>query len=226
MDRFDAAKGWDAWEDGAGSPAGPGEGAPVSDERSRSRAGAAPSVAEVEDDGPPCTSIEEVYRRFRQFVWKKLRRPDIGPASAEEIHHEVFLTLDAQVQKSAIPANVKGLLTTITGHQICNYLRRKARRPERAAGVEADALPACQPDAEQQVRGAERKQIVERIFGMMPKEAALLMRWIDIGELTHQEVAVILERPVDTVRTQHRRARDRFRVLAERHYKADLGGGS
>ncbi|MFO0758923.1 MAG: sigma-70 family RNA polymerase sigma factor [Byssovorax sp.] len=192
----------------------------------RSHAGAARAVAEAEPAGPPCTSIKDIYRRFQRFVWKKLRRSDIGPASAEGIHQEVFLTLDGMIQKNAIPDDVRALLTTITGHMICNYLRRKARRPEHDDGIDTDALPALQPDAEEQMRGVERKQIVEHILGEMPKKAALLIRWIDLAELTHQEVATILELPIKTVTTQHRRARDRFRVLAERLYKADLGGGS
>jgi DNA-directed RNA polymerase specialized sigma24 family protein len=50
----------------------------------------------------------------------------------------------------------------------------------------------------------------------MPPDAAQLIRWIDLGDLTPAEVAAILGREVGTVRVQHHRARKQFRDLAER----------
>jgi DNA-directed RNA polymerase specialized sigma24 family protein len=71
-----------------------------------------------------------------------------------------------------------------------------------------------------------RERIVEVILTRLPREAAMLIRWIDLGEMTHEEVAAILRRPAATVKTQHRRARERFRALAKRLYKEDLEGGA
>jgi DNA-directed RNA polymerase specialized sigma24 family protein len=89
-----------------------------------------------------------------------------------------------------------------------------------------DELPASQPDVEQRVDRAERKRLVEVILAKPPRDAAMLIRWIDLGELTQEEVAGILERPLKTVKTQHLRARARFRDLVKRLYEEDLGGGA
>jgi RNA polymerase sigma factor (sigma-70 family) len=118
------------------------------------------------------------------------------------------------------------MLATITGRLICNHLRQRERRPRIAAEVEPDELPASQPDVEQGVRRAERKRLVEVILAKLPREAAMLIRCIDLGELTHEDVAKALERPLKTVKTQHHRARARFRDLVERLYAMDLGGGA
>ena len=109
---------------------------------------------------------------------------------------------------------------------ICNHLRRPERHLQLVDELELDEVPASQLDVEKGMRRAERKRLVEVILAKLPREAALLIQWIDLGELTQEEVAGILERPLKTVKTQHLRARARFRDLAERLYAADLGGGA
>jgi RNA polymerase sigma-70 factor (ECF subfamily) len=153
-------------------------------------------------------------------------RLNIDRAEAEEIHQEVFLAVDKVIHKNGLPDNMAGMLTVITKNLICNHLRQRERRPEFAAGVELDEMPASQPDVEQRVNRAERKWLVEVILSKLPREAAMLIRWIDLGELTQEDVAGILERPLKTVKTQHLRARARFRDLVERLYPVDLGGGA
>jgi RNA polymerase sigma factor (sigma-70 family) len=183
-------------------------------------------VAPIQRPDRLCTSLEDVYRLYQQFVWSKLRRPDVEPAVAEEIHQEVFLTMDKLIHKNGLPDNVASMLATITRHLICNYLRQRVRRPRFAYGVEVDEMPASQPDVELRVGRAERKRLVEVLLAKLPRDAAMLIRWIDLGELTQEEVAGILGRPLKTVKTQHLRARARFRELVERLYEVDLGGGA
>jgi RNA polymerase sigma factor (sigma-70 family) len=194
--------------------------------RPRSCPGPAPAVAANRRPDGQCTSIEDVYMRYQHVVWSKLQRPDIEPAVAEEIHQDVFLTMDQLVHKNGLPDNVASMLATITGNLICNHLRQRERRPQFAEGVEVDELPASQPDVEQRVRRAEREQLVEVILAKLPQDAAMLIRWIDLCGLTQEEVAGILERPLKTVKTQHLRARARFRDLIKRLYSVDLGVGA
>jgi RNA polymerase sigma factor (sigma-70 family) len=170
--------------------------------------------------------LEDIYRRYRRLVWSRLFRRDIAPESVEAMHQEVFLTLEKLIQKNGLPKSVPTMLLAIAGNTICNYLRRRKRRPWFDAEVPLDEVPGRQPDVEQRMHRAERERIVEVILAEMPREAAMLIRWIDLGEMTHAEVAAILKRPGETVKTQHRRARDRFGVLAKRLYKEDLGGGA
>lgn len=242
MDRFDTAEvgTWEEKEE-AGEPADPegrapgarpserlarGSGAWAPVRRPLPRPRSAPAVAPIQGPDRLGTSIEEIYALYQQFVWSKLRRPDVEPGVAEEIHQEVFLTMDKLIHKNGLPDSVASMLATITGNLICNHLRRGGRSPQFADGVEVDELPASQPDVEQRVRRAERKRLVEVILAKLPRDAAMLIRWIDLGELTQEEVAGILERPLKTVKTQHLRARARFRDLVERLYEVDLGGGA
>jgi RNA polymerase sigma factor (sigma-70 family) len=186
----------------------------------------ASSVAEVKRPDRRSQWLEDIYRRYRRLVWKKLLRRDVAPESVEGMHQEVFLTLEKLIQKNGLPESVPVMLLTIAGNVICNYLRRRERRPCFDAEIDLDDVPGSQPDGEQRLRGAERERLVEVILTRLLMRAAMLIRWIDLGEMTHEEVAAILRRPAETVKTQHRRARERFGVLAKRLYKEDLGGGA
>ncbi len=172
----------------------------------------------------PTTVIEDIYRRYRAYVWTKLRRADVDPEAAEGIHQEAFLVLDREIQRKGVPDNVASMLAVIAGHLICNHLRARQRRPQAAGGVEVDAVPSGEPDPERRIALSERKRIVAAILARMPADAAMLIRLIDLAEMTHDEVAEILGRPAVTVRVQHHRARARFRILAEKLYPTDLQG--
>ena len=170
--------------------------------------------------------FEAIYRRYRQLVWSRLFRRDIAPESVEAMHQEVFVTLERLIQKTGLPKSVPAILLAIAENTRSNYLRRRKRRPSFDAEAMMDEVPGSQPDVEQRMDRAERERIVQAILAEMPAEAAMLIRWIDLGEMTHAEVAAMLKRPRETVKTQHRRARDRFGALARGLYKEDLGGGA
>ena len=209
--RLDAlAPGGDAW-------------APLGQRPSRPPAG--PSLAPISSDHCPCISMKDIYEHYQELVRSRLRRSDVEPAVAEEIHQEVFLTMNRLFLQDGLrlPDNLGGMLATITENLICNHLRRYERRLELADEVELDEVPASRLDLEQR---AERKEIVEIVLTKLPREAAMLILCIDFGQQTQAEVATALERPLKTVKTQHLRARAKFRDLLERVYGVDLGPGA
>lgn len=205
-------------EDSADEVAGDGEptGPPSS-------GGAAARAADTEGRRP---SIGDIYRHYRQYVWTKLRRPDVDPEAAEGLLLEVFLVMDRQIQENGMPNNVAAMLATIARHLVCNHLRSASRRPRFDSSVDVGELPCSQPDPEQRLRCAQRRDIVDAILARMPPDAAMLIRLIDLGELTHADVAGILDRPAATARVQHHRARAKFRELVERLHDADLKGAA
>lgn len=185
---------------------------------------APPAVAEDEGVDVPCSSIDEVYDRFQNLVWSKLRRPDIGPDSAEGIHQEVFLTMNKLMHEQAPIDHVAALLKAITENQVLNYLRTRTRRPRFDPGVDAAELPSGQPDL---ARAAEAREIVGLVLDGMAEETAKLILWIDVEGRSHQEIAAKLGCPVRTVQSRHSRARDEFQERALRlQIRGDQGGAS
>jgi RNA polymerase sigma-70 factor (ECF subfamily) len=92
----------------------------------------------------------------------------------------------------------------------------RSHRPRPEVGVDATELPCSAPDPEQAIRIAEDKRFVHLVLAAMPEPAAMLIRWHDLEDQTHDEIAAILGIPLGTVKSRHHDARDQFRTLAKR----------
>ncbi len=173
----------------------------------------------------PCRSFEEVYQRYKRFVWARIWRPWLEESEANDIFQKVFLIMHERTLRRGVPADVAPVLLTIIGNQICNCLRERERRARRFDGeVEADTLPSSKPDPEQMCDRGDARRKVEAILARMPADASLLFRLIEVDGLSFDEVEAMLDRPVGTLRVQLHRARARFWDLAARLYKLDPGG--
>lgn len=172
----------------------------------------------------PCRSFEEVYQRYKRFVWSRIQRPWIEESEANDLFQKVFLIMHQRTLREGVPADVAPVLLAIIGNQICNCLRERERRARRFDGeVDADTMPSSKPDPEQLCDRGDAKRKVATILARMPEDARLVFRLIEIDGLSLDEVAEMLDRPVGTLRVQLHRARARFCDLAKRLYKLDPG---
>jgi RNA polymerase sigma factor (sigma-70 family) len=171
--------------------------------------------------------VRALYDEHEPFVYGllcALRTRDIAPESANDMVLEVFETLDHEIHGGP-PEDARALLARIAKNAILNR-RRVGRRREARLDREAsgDEVPASQPGAEERVHLADCERIVEEILARMPEAAAELIRLIDIQLMSHEEVAAIVNRKVDTVTKQHSRAKALFAKLLMELYGLELGG--
>ncbi len=171
-------------------------------------------------------ATEDIYRRCHALVRRKLYWARIGPDPAERIHQEVFLSMYREFRSTRLPRNDEALLNTITARSICAYFAKCGRDLPIAEGVEADDLPASQPDPEQKVGDAERRMLFRVALAKLPVKYRKMIELLDMTELTHDQVGKMLALPVGTVKTRHKEARARLRSLLENLNKHDLGGAA
>jgi DNA-directed RNA polymerase specialized sigma24 family protein len=74
------------------------------------------------------------------------------------------------------------------------------------------------------VSEAQKRQILFDLLDEMTQEDADHIMWLDIDEMTHQEVADLLRRPLSTVKNAHARARGRLLRRARQRYADEQGG--
>lgn len=188
--------------------------------------GRGPSASGIRLTERPYTSIEDIFARCSKRVWQLLCRRGVDDDAAARMHSEVFMTMNTYLEQHGMPERVPAMLATMARNLLRNHLRDEHRKGWfRAEEVDPDAMPASQPDMEQRMYGAEAHSLVERALLELPFDAAELIDAIDLGELSHQDMAWILCRPLETVRTQHRRARERLRVVLERLMDRGRAGG-
>jgi RNA polymerase sigma factor (sigma-70 family) len=173
-----------------------------------------------------CANVTEIYVRYRQWLWRRLRRPRINEHDAEDILQKVFLTLHLRVQQAGgtIPDNLPLVLATIAGHEICNYLRTERRRANKIDdGADTELAPAGRPDAEQLVHLHRRREIFDAILAELPEKERQLIVLCDVTEMTPAEVGEMLDLSGDAVRVELHRARKKFAHLARRDHQKELG---
>ena len=157
-------------------------------------------------------ALRELYGRHGPGLFAIASRA-LDPGAAEEIVQDVFLALwrgarDFDPERGS----VRALLTTIARRRIANELRRRGRRPAfdfDAAELEAAADPDSGPAALAWL-SFQRAAVRDALAQLPPKQRqALGLAFFD--ELTHAEVAEVLQERLGTVKTRIRAALGKLR---------------
>jgi RNA polymerase sigma factor (sigma-70 family) len=175
---------------------------------------APPGLRVVAKTDRPDQWFDEIYRLHQGLVWKILPT-DIPPPSREGLHQDIFFKFHEKTEKVR-PDNPPGLLTEIAKLTLANYLKRRRRRPRLENIDDVPELPIAELDADQLFRDGELHELMEAAIAKLSQANAELIRWIDLGGLTHAEVAAILGIEGEALKSRHRRARKCFLNVARR----------
>ncbi len=148
-------------------------------------------------------ALRELHRRYAALVFTVAAR-FVGPASAEEIVQDVFVTLWTK-HASFDPARgaFKPWLVQITRRRALNEIRSaKGEGPhdEEALGsLEADTVA---PDEARWI--AHRQAVIRAAVEALPEAQRKALSLAFFDELTHDQIARILGTPVGTIKTRIR----------------------
>jgi RNA polymerase sigma-70 factor, ECF subfamily len=157
-------------------------------------------------------ALRELYGRHGPALFAIAARA-LDTATAEEIVQDVFLAL-WRGARDFDPArgSVRALLTTIARRRIANELRRRGRRPVfelDSAALESAADPDSGPAALAWL-SFQRAAVRDALEQLPPKQRqALGLAFFD--ELTHAEVADVLQERLGTVKSRIRTALGKLR---------------
>lgn len=132
------------------------------------------------------------------------------PPDAEELTQDVFVQLHGALRQINDAQHLKRWLLRAVTHRCLNRLRDEGRRPRL---VPIDALP---PDAEPAAMEAEADPILgnrlrQLLLQLSPEaRAVLLLRFQE--DLDPQEIAAVLDMPLNTVKSHLRRSVDWLRA--------------
>ena len=162
-----------------------------------------------------------LYERHAGPVYSVARSVLRDEAVAEEVVHDVFLNLWRQPQ-SYDPArgNFQGWLLRVARNRSIDLLRqrRDVPFPTSHAGGEGEPLdsmswiPDTDPDPADQAVSTTTAEAVRGALRTLPREHRILLELAYFGGLTQREIAIKVNRPLGTVKTQMRTS---MRRLAE-----------
>ena len=166
-------------------------------------------------------AFSQLYERTREQAWRVLYRVVGNSPDLEDLLQESYL----QLMRALKGYRGESRVTTFV-HRVCvnvglMHLRSKRRRPEEPTDAvpEHAASEATDPERAAQVKQAAA--LVQRALATLSEEKATVFVYHDLLGLKPEEIAEVVEAPVNTVRSRLNRARVDFTTAV-----AKLKGGA
>ena len=157
---------------------------------------------------PIQVTTEDAYRRYAQRLLRRIRARNVGPESAKELLHDVYVVVLQVSHRQKPLINTLATLLAITRRVLANYLRRRQHRArpgwEGDAAEMADTTSCPDDDAE------DARLLLETAFKRMRPGDVALIRQLKIDEIPAAEIARSLGCPVKTFWTRYNRAKQRL----------------
>lgn len=154
-----------------------------------------------------------LYQRHAGPVYSVARSVLRDEAVAEEVVHDVFLNLWRQPQSyEPSRGNFQGWLLRVARNRSIDLLRqrRDVPFPTSHGGDDGDTvdgmswIPDPDPDPADQAVSTTTAETVREALKTLPREHRILLELAYFGGLTQREIALKVDRPLGTVKTQMR----------------------
>jgi len=161
-------------------------------------------------------AFARIVAAYERAVFAIAYRMTYDAAAAEDLTQEVFLRAWRKLDTFRPGEPLKPWLLRLATNVCINALKK--RRPVAVAMVgdgEGDARePASEgPDASELAAKGETAELLEQAIAQLPDDYRLIITLRHVEELSYEEIAGILKRPLGTVKVQLFRARERLRRM-------------
>ncbi len=161
-------------------------------------------------------ALGAIYDAHADRLYGFARRLVGEDGAAEDLVHEVFLSLPSAAARYRGEASVRNFLFAIAQNHALHHVRAAARRRAAMKRLALVQIAENQPPPD---REAERKQTAQRLqnaLDELPIEQRVALILCEIEELTSLEVAEIVGAPEGTVRTRVFHAKKKLRERLEK----------
>ena len=155
------------------------------------------------------STIEGLYRAHGHSVLRRARRLLGNEEEAREVLHDVFVSLLARPTQFRGASALTTWLYGATTHGCLNLLRNQRTRARLLADGGAAEAPSCT------AQGAERLAILRDLLARLPPELARVAVYYYADEMTHDEIASVLECSRRHIGDLLKRLRERIRALED-----------
>lgn len=169
-------------------------------------------VARLERGEP--AAVGEVYDAHHAAVRAFATRLVGEPAAAEDLVHEVFVTLPRAIQGFRGDSSLRTFLISIAVNHARHFVRAAIRRRSAMDKLAQEPLPSS-PNPEHEVRRRELARALTRALDALPLDQRVAIVLCDVEERSSAQVARIVGVPEGTVRTRLFHGRKKLRALLE-----------
>ena len=156
-------------------------------------------------------AFDELVSRYLHSVYNLSYALVRTEAEAEDVVQETFVKIWKNMEKFKPGNNFKSWLLTITRNTAYDYLRKRKHIPfssfeDDTGNRLTESLAGNEPTAEELIMTEEEKSLVTRVLKKISPAYREVLTLYYGEELTFDEIGKILKKPLNTVKSQHRRA--------------------
>ena len=154
----------------------------------------------------------EIVNRYLRPVYNFVRRYGGDEKDAEEISQESFVKLWKNIRKYRKGEKFKTWFFTIARNTAIDLLRKKrhvvfsAFDSENGSNILEDTLESQEVMADKIFELSENKDLLEKLLDDLPPNYKEVLFLYYNEEMNLEEISEVLKKPLNTVKSQHRRA--------------------
>jgi RNA polymerase sigma-70 factor (ECF subfamily) len=158
------------------------------------------------------TAFARLVERYTTPIYRFLTRLTGDPATADDLSQEAFLRAWRKLESFDQTKKFSAWLFAIARNVAFDHLRKRrivvfSELPEEVDAPDAEPLP------DEVYARAESADALAEALAMLPPDRRALVLMHDEEELTFEEIGEVLGKPMNTVKSQYRRALEALRTL-------------
>lgn len=163
--------------------------------------------------------LEAMFRKHHALVWRTLRRLGADPDAASDATQQAYLIAAERIEEIRSGSERAFLFSTAI-----TLFRTKRRREQRCQlEDDMDTRSGRSETQEQLSRQQYARQLLDQLLSKLDPDLVTVFALFELEGLTTPEIAELLSIPLGTAASRLRRARDAFRLEAERLEQGSRG---
>jgi DNA-directed RNA polymerase specialized sigma24 family protein len=157
----------------------------------------------------------EIVATHQARLWRRLRRRNVGAATAEDLVQESLLLLYTKILGAGFPTSIWGFLCTLTRGKHWNHVRDQNRSPLSLGLPSSHSMPpATGPGVDS---GVALRALAEQILPELSDEHWEVVELVILARYSEAKAAKLLEIPRGTLRARLVAAKKLLAKLAEKY---------
>lgn len=154
--------------------------------------------------------FNELYVRYWEKLFLVANRHLKDAVAAEDVVHDVFLSLWSNRKKVAIH-QMENYLVTAVKYQVLMQIKKKAYALKYSRDVTMNNYPELVPEISNVVHNRKILELVYKEIDLLPEKCKLIFQYSREEGMTSKEIAQILKISKKTVDNQIHKALDRLK---------------
>jgi RNA polymerase sigma-70 factor (ECF subfamily) len=164
--------------------------------------------------------FDEMMRRYRSAIYGYIVRCGIPPAAADDVFQDVFFNVHRSAASYCADHALRPWLFTIAANAVRSHFRKKSVIARMFSSAEARDVEALEPTLQLRSEGDELAAYLDARIKELPLKQREVVVLCCIEQLSLDETALALAMPLETVKTNLKRARAALAKALERRAKS------